>query len=84
MSTTDWVATVGVTLLLLAFVLNQRGVLAENSFAYLGLNFAGAGVAGAAAWMGGIIPFVVLEGVWAAVAGWGLLRLVRRGRVVGS
>lgn len=74
MSTSDWIATLGVSLLLLAFFMNQRGLLDENSQGYLLLNFFGASIAGFAAWMAGIIPFVVLEGVWALVAGWGLLR----------
>ncbi len=78
MTPTDWVASVGVTLLLLAFFLNQRGLMREDSLAYLLLNLFGAGIAGSAAWMGGIIPFVVLEGVWAAVAGWGLVGWARR------
>lgn len=84
MSTTDWVATIGVTLLLVAFFLNQRGWLSERSLSYLLLNLLGAAIAGIAAWMGGIIPFVVLEAVWAAVAVWGLFGLARQRRAAGS
>jgi hypothetical protein len=41
MSTSDVIATIGVAMLLLAFLLNQRGRLAEDSLAYLLLNFIG-------------------------------------------
>lgn len=80
MSSVDWIATVGVSLLLLAFAMNQLGKLNEQGPAYLWMNFVGAGVAGFAAWLGGIIPFVVLEGVWALVAAWGLIRLLARNK----
>jgi hypothetical protein len=84
MSDTDWVATLGVTLLLIAFFGNQRGLMSERSLAYLLLNLLGAGIAGVAAWMGGIIPFVVLEGVWAGVAIFGLIDLARRRGAAGQ
>jgi hypothetical protein len=74
---TDWVASVGVSLLLLAFILNQRGTIGEHSASYLWLNLLGAAVAGLASWMGGILPFVFLECIWAGVAGWGLVGLLR-------
>ncbi|TAH41837.1 MAG: hypothetical protein EYC71_11835 [Gammaproteobacteria bacterium] len=68
-------------MLLLAFFLSQRGTLAEDSRVYLLLNFVGASLAGFAAWLAGVIPFVVLEGVWALVAAWGLMRRWRVARV---
>lgn len=77
MSLTDWVASIGVSLLLLAFFFNQRGWLHERSAIYLWLNLLGAAIAGVAAWMGGMLPFVVLEGVWGGVAAWGLISLMR-------
>lgn len=81
MSHSDVIASVGVSMLLLAFFLSQRGRLAEDSLAYLLLNFIGASLAGFAAWLAGVIPFVVLEGVWALVAAFGLVRRWRVARV---
>ncbi|MCB1552407.1 MAG: hypothetical protein KDJ14_01265 [Xanthomonadales bacterium] len=78
MTPEDWIASAGVAVVLLAFILNQRGVLSEHSPAFLWMNFVGAGVAAIAAWLLGVIPFVVLEGTWSLVAGWGLVGLVRR------
>jgi hypothetical protein len=57
-----------VALLLLAFVLNLLRRLHERSPTYLIMNFVGAGLAGWYAWVGGIIPFVILEGVWSLTA----------------
>lgn len=64
----DLVASIGVTLLLAAFVLNLFGVLPRERRLYQGLNLVGAGMAAWAAWRIGFVPFVVLEGCWALVA----------------
>jgi hypothetical protein len=73
----DLVASIGVTLLLAAFVLNLFGVLPRERTLYQGLNLVGAGMAAWAAWRIGFVPFVVLEGCWALVALLALLGWVR-------
>lgn len=40
----DWIGFIGVTLLLLAFFLNLRDKIKNDSFTYLMLNFMGAGI----------------------------------------
>ncbi len=67
------VGSLGVGLLLLAFVLNVAKRMDENSAAYLVMNIVGAGLSCWYAWVSGIVPFVILEGVWAGAA---LVRLV--------
>ncbi len=64
MSLSDWLATLGVTLLLLAFALNVAKKLNATSKVYLLLNVLGAGLAGVSSYMIGFWPFVVLETVW--------------------
>lgn len=64
MSLSDWLATLGVTLLLLAFALNVAKKLNASSKIYLALNVFGAGLAGVSSYMIGFWPFVVLEAVW--------------------
>lgn len=76
-STPDLVASIGVALLLAAFALNLFGALPRRSRLYQGLNLLGAGLAAWAAWRIGFVPFVVLEGCWAAVALLGLLGWAR-------
>jgi hypothetical protein len=65
---------VGVTLLLIAFFLNLFRLLQAESSAYLALNLAGAGLACASSYLIDFLPFVLLEGTWAIVAGVALMR----------
>ena len=78
MESHDSLATVigfiGVGLLLLAFVLNLAKILKAEGVSYLALNLIGAGLACASSWMIDFMPFVILEGTWAAAT---LVALVR-------
>jgi hypothetical protein len=74
-SLADWIGSLGVALLLLAFFLNATGRLAPRSAHYHVLNAVGAALAGWASWQIGFLPFVVLEAVWCAVALAALVRL---------
>ncbi len=73
MSTDQLIGSLGVGLLLLAFVLNVTGRLSKTDRIYAVLNAAGAGLACLASWLIGYYPFVVLEGVWTAVSLWALV-----------
>ncbi len=68
------IGSLGVALLLLAFLLNLARVLRTESYPYTVLNLAGASLAGYASYLIGFAPFVVLEGTWAAVAAVALIR----------
>lgn len=68
MSLAEGIGSIGVGLLLLAFLLNLRGLLGRGSRLYQGLNGLGAGLACWASWLIGYTPFVVLEGTWCLVA----------------
>ena len=70
----DLIGTLGVSTLLVAFVLNQQRRLSEHSRPFLAMNLAGALLCAFSAWLVKFYPFLVLESVWAAVAAWGLLR----------
>jgi hypothetical protein len=63
------IASVGVALLLLAFVLNLVKLLRADTSLYLLLNFVGAALAAYASYLIDFTPFVVLEGTWALAAG---------------
>jgi hypothetical protein len=79
MSLSDIIATIGVSLLLIAFVLNSRKWVSTESVSYLLLNITGAGLCGYSAYMISFYPFVVLEAVWAAIALMSFLKIVSRG-----
>jgi hypothetical protein len=68
MSPETMIGSLGVALLLLAFLLNLVRVLSTESYPYTALNFAGASLAGYASYLIGFVPFVILEGTWAVVA----------------
>ena len=80
MSTADWLGSVGVGLLLLAFALNLAGRMERQSRTYQVMNALGASLACAAAALIGFYPFVVLEGTWALVSLAALLRTSIRWR----
>jgi hypothetical protein len=69
----------GVGLLLLAFVLNLAKLLKAESVPYLLLNLVGAGLACLSSWMIDFMPFVILEGTWAAATLVALLRTLSSG-----
>jgi hypothetical protein len=68
MKTSDILASIGVIILLIAFLMNLYKKLPTQSKAYSLLNFIGAGVCCFSSYLISFYPFVVLEGVWAFVA----------------
>lgn len=75
MQTSDIIATIGVSLLLLAFFLQVFKFIQTESAIYGWLNLFGAAIAGYASWLIPFIPFVVLESVWSLVAIYGLIKI---------
>jgi hypothetical protein len=68
------VGTAGVALLLGAFLLNLLKLLRADGAPYSLLNLAGAALACYSAYLIYFLPFVILEGVWAAAAAFALAR----------
>ena len=68
MKLSDIIASIGVIILLIAFLLNLYKKLSAESKTYSLLNLIGAGICCFASWMVSFYPFVILEGVWAFVA----------------
>ncbi|HIF92919.1 MAG: hypothetical protein ABGX04_02385 [Myxococcales bacterium] len=67
-------ASIGVSILMAAFLGNLMGRLESTSPVYQGMNAVGAGIAAYASYGIGFIPFVVLEGMWCLAA---LVSLIR-------
>ena len=65
MSASSLIGSIGVTILLLAFVLNLLQKLKANSALYLSMNVVGAGLACISSIIIDFWPFVILESVWA-------------------
>ncbi|MFP5317581.1 MAG: CBU_0592 family membrane protein [Acidimicrobiia bacterium] len=65
---------VGAVQILSAFVLSQMRRLDTTSLAYLLLNLSGSGTLAVVAAIDGDAGFLLLEGVWAVVSAYGLVR----------
>lgn len=78
MQISDIIATIGVSLLLLAFFLQIFKFIQTESAIYGWLNLFGTTIAGYASWLIPFLPFVVLEGVWSLVAIYGLIKIYSR------
>jgi hypothetical protein len=77
------VQVIGALLILVAYAAAQFGALNQRSRLYLGLNLLGSAVLTLLAWREEQWGFLLLEGVWAVVSLWGLVR-VQRGHVPGD
>lgn len=81
MTLTDWIGSVGVTMLLVAFFLNLYNRIPKEGYAYLLLNVFGAALACAASLMLHYLPFVILEGCWTLVSLVSLIRFMSQSKV---
>lgn len=79
MQTSDLLGTLGVSLLLIGFLLNLFKKLSVSNPAYSVINALGAGLCGVSAYLISFYPFVVLESVWVLVSLYALVRNVPRG-----
>lgn len=78
MSSVDWIGAIGVTILLIAFFLNLKGMLDKNGWPYLTMNVIGAGMACLASVLLQYWPFIILEACWTIVSGLDLIALLWR------
>jgi len=77
MNLIDWIGFIGVFQILLAYVLNVFGKLKGTDLAFILLNLVGAGLACLASVLMNYLPFIILEGVWAVVSLFSLLKYKR-------
>ena len=77
MNYNDIIGTIGVGLILLAYLLQTFGWLNAKSKLFFLLNIIGAGLACYASYLITYWPFVVLEGTWFIVS---IIGLIRPGR----
>jgi hypothetical protein len=73
------ISTLGVSLLLLAFLGSSSKVIAQQSLAYWLLNLIGGAMATVGAWLIGSVPFMVLEAVWTVASLFGLVKFLKKG-----
>jgi hypothetical protein len=74
MTTNDWIGSIGVGLILIAYFCSTLNWMSSHSRGYFLLNVAGAGMACFASYLISYWPFVVLEGTWTLVSLVGLMK----------
>jgi hypothetical protein len=77
MNLSDWIGTIGVAMILLAYLLTVFKVRTSDDLLYILLNLAGAAMAGLASLMIKYIPFIVLEAVWSLISLFSLIRFIQ-------
>jgi len=80
--TNDLIGFIGVTILLLAFLLNLLGRISKDGWLYILLNTTGAGLACLASWLINYLPFVILEGTWMLVSILALAKMLSKRKTV--
>ncbi len=73
------IGSVGVFILIIAFVLNLVNKISRESIIYILMNIIGAGLACYASYLIHYVPFIILEGVWTIVSVIALLKYFKRG-----
>ena len=81
LTTNDWIGFIGVTILLVAFLLNLTGKISRDGLLYIILNIAGAGLSCLASWLISYMPFVILEATWTLVSLIALIGYFRKAMV---
>ena len=74
MNANDWIGTIGVGLILIAYFCSTFNWISSHSRLFFLLNTVGAGLACYASYLIDYWPFVVLEGTWTIVSLIGLAR----------
>ena len=74
MQAVDWLGFVGVFQILLAYFLNVTGKVTNNSLIFILLNLIGATMACIASILLDYLPFIILEGIWALIALYSLIK----------
>jgi len=74
MQAVDWLGFIGVLQILLAYFLNVTKKVNSNSLVFILLNFIGATMACIASILLNYLPFIILEGIWALIALYSLIK----------
>ncbi|HWC53588.1 MAG TPA: hypothetical protein VG676_08405 [Chitinophagaceae bacterium] len=77
MTYNDFIGTIGVTLILLAYFLNTTKTITVNGKLFFVMNVIGAALACYASFLIDYWPFVILEGTWVLVSIYGLMKAMK-------
>ena len=77
MNAVDWIGFIGVSQILLAYMLNVTGKVSHKDLSFILLNLIGAGMACLSSILLNYWPFIILEGVWTIISLISLLKYKR-------
>ncbi|SCY05365.1 hypothetical protein SAMN05192588_0913 [Nonlabens sp. Hel1_33_55] len=77
-SSTDWIGTIGVFLILLAYFLTVIKKIKTEDLLFILLNFVGASLACLASILLEYWPFIILEACWSLISLYSLIRYFNR------
>jgi len=77
MNKVDWIGSIGVFQILLAYILNVFGKSKKTDLIFILLNLFGASMACLASVLMNYLPFIILEAVWAFVSLVSLIKYFR-------
>ena len=77
MTYNDWIGTIGVGLVLLAYFLNTMKMVPENGKLFFFLNILGGALSCYAAILINFVPFTVLEAIWTVVSIYGFVKVLK-------
>ena len=77
MNYNDIIGTVGVGMILIAYILNISSFIPKDGKLYFFMNILGATLACYASILINYKPFILLEGTWAVVSLFGLINLLK-------
>lgn len=72
MTSGDWIGSLGVAILLIAFILILSNKISKNGMLYLVMNFIGSGLAAIASYLIDYTPFIILEVSWMLASVFGM------------
>ena len=77
MTAIDWIGSLGVLQILLAYILSMTGRVNNTDLGFILLNLIGAGMACIASVLMEYIPFIVLEAAWSLVSFVALMKYLK-------
>ncbi|MFT4761734.1 MAG: hypothetical protein ACI9XO_003107 [Paraglaciecola sp.] len=78
MTFSEIIGAIGVTILLIGYLLNINGKLASNNAVYMLMNVVGSGMAFCSSYLIDFVPFMVLEGIWTGISAYSFGRIMWR------
>ena len=80
MTFSEIIGAIGVSILLIGYLMNLNGKLASNSALYMLMNVLGSGMAFYSSYLIDFMPFMVLEGIWTGISAWSLAKIIGVGK----